>query len=91
MTDLRPIAEATVGGLRCLLYPALAGEGCDLVVYAAGDARSLSGYADAWLYGARVVAGRAVVEIDATDAAHALSAQGKARALAWARREARHG
>lgn len=89
MTDLRPTAEATVGGLLCLLYPALAGEGHDLVVYAAGDVRSLSEHAGAWLYGARVVAGRAVVELDATDAAHALSAQGKARTLAWARREGR--
>lgn len=79
MADLRPIAEAVVGGLLCLLYPALANEGHDLVAYAA--------HGGAWRYGARLVAGCVAVEIRTP----ALTERDRARALAWARREVHRG
>lgn len=84
--DLRPVAETVSRGLLCALYPALAGEGHDLVVYTALR-RDVPGE---WVYGARIVDDRVRVEHDG-DGGHTLSARGRAQALAWARREVRGG
>lgn len=77
MGDLRPIAEGAVRDLWCLLYPAPVGH--DLVVYGPRGAS----WSARFMFGARIVGG----EVKASHGR--ISSSDLARALAWARREAR--